>query len=122
MSDEIAPITLTTLHEMMVDLTRSVEKIELILLEYPSSLRGAPGVAMPSLPHLTSPISVTLGASHPRPRPHSCSSNIPHPFHCLHRHDLHPSFGPFDHYSSLEGTSPSSTMSETLFRFKHTPE
>ena len=71
MSDEIAPITLTTLHEMMVDLTRSVEKIELILLEYPSSLRGAPGVAMPSLPHLTSLISVTLGASHPRPRPHS---------------------------------------------------
>ncbi|RVW18606.1 hypothetical protein CK203_106039 [Vitis vinifera] len=71
MSDEIAPITLTTLHEMMVDLTRRVERIELILLEYPSSLRGAPGVAMPSLPHLTSLISVTLGASHPRPRPHS---------------------------------------------------
>ncbi|KAL6349968.1 hypothetical protein AAG906_002075 [Vitis piasezkii] len=31
MSDEIAPITLTTLYEMMVDLTRRVERIELIL-------------------------------------------------------------------------------------------
>ena len=70
MSDEIAPITLTTLHEMMVDLTRRIEMIELILSEYPSSSRGALGVAMPSLPHLISPISVTLGASHPRPRPH----------------------------------------------------
>ena len=70
MSDEIAPITLTTLYEMMVDLTRRVERIELILSEYPSSSRGAPGVAMPSLPHLTSPTPVTLGASHPRPRPH----------------------------------------------------
>ncbi|KAL6323732.1 hypothetical protein AAG906_002200 [Vitis piasezkii] len=71
MSDEIAPITLTTLYEMMVDLTRRVERIELILSEHPSSSRGAPGVAMPSLPHLTSPTPVTLGASHPRPRPHS---------------------------------------------------
>ena len=70
MSDEIAPITLTTLYEMMVDLTQRVERIELILLEHPSSSRGAPGVAMPSLPHLTSPTPVTLGASHPRPRPH----------------------------------------------------
>nr|CAN80486.1 hypothetical protein VITISV_013886 [Vitis vinifera] len=70
MSDEIAPITLTTLYEMMVDLTRRVERIELILSEHPSSSRGAPGVAMPSLPHLTSPTPVTLGASHPRPRPH----------------------------------------------------
>ncbi|KAL6316710.1 hypothetical protein AAG906_019641 [Vitis piasezkii] len=71
MSDEIAPITLTTLYEMMVDLTRRVERIELILSEYPSSSRGAPGVGIPSLPHLTSSTSVTLGASHPRPRPHS---------------------------------------------------
>ncbi|RVX01147.1 hypothetical protein CK203_036121 [Vitis vinifera] len=71
MSDEIAPITLTTLYEMMVDLTRRVERIELILSEHPSSSRGALGVAMPSLPHLTPSISVTLGASHPRPRPHS---------------------------------------------------
>ncbi|RVW15540.1 hypothetical protein CK203_077749 [Vitis vinifera] len=70
MSDEIAPITLTTLYEMMADLTRRVERIELILSEHPSSSRGAPGVAMPSLPHLTSPTPVTLGASHPRPRPH----------------------------------------------------
>ncbi|RVW40282.1 hypothetical protein CK203_082771 [Vitis vinifera] len=54
MSDEITPITLTTLYEMMVDLTRRVERIELILSEHPSSSRGAPGVAMPSLPHLTS--------------------------------------------------------------------
>ena len=46
MSDEIAPITLTTLYEMMVDLTRRVERIELTLSEYPSSSRGAPGVAM----------------------------------------------------------------------------
>ena len=67
MSDEIAPITLTTLYEMMVDLTQKVERIELILSEYPSSSRGAPGVAMPSLPRLTSSASVTLGASHPRP-------------------------------------------------------
>ena len=71
MSDEITPITLTALYEMMVDLTRRVERIELILSEYPSSSRGAPGVARPSLLHLTSPTSVTLGASHPRPRPHS---------------------------------------------------
>nr|CAN78756.1 hypothetical protein VITISV_001762 [Vitis vinifera] len=71
MSDEITPITLTTLYEMMMDLTRRVERIELILSEHPSSSRGAPGVAMPSLPHLTSPTFVTLGASHPRPRSHS---------------------------------------------------
>ena len=71
MSDEIAPITLTTLYEMMVDLTRRVERIELILSEHPSSSRGAPGVAMPSLLHLTSSTSVTLGTSHPRPHPHS---------------------------------------------------
>nr|CAN65257.1 hypothetical protein VITISV_028825 [Vitis vinifera] len=69
MSDKIAPITLTTLYEMMVDLTRRVERIELILSKHPSSSRRAPGVAMPSLPHLTSPTLVTLGASHPRPRP-----------------------------------------------------
>ncbi|RVX16445.1 hypothetical protein CK203_006115 [Vitis vinifera] len=48
-----------------------VERIELILSEHPSSSRGAPGVAMPSLPHLTSSTPVTLGASHPRSRPHS---------------------------------------------------
>ena len=71
MSDEIAPITLTTLYEMMADLTQRVERIELILSEHPSSSRGAPGVAMPSLPHLTSSTPATLGASHPRPRPHS---------------------------------------------------
>ncbi|RVW34951.1 hypothetical protein CK203_098250 [Vitis vinifera] len=71
MSDEIAPITLTTLYEMMVDLTRRVERIELILSGHPSSSRGAPGVAMPSLPHLTSSTPATLGASHPRSRPHS---------------------------------------------------
>ena len=65
MSDEIAPITLTTLYKMLLDLTQRVERIERILSECPSSLRGAPGVAMPSLPHLTSPTSVTLGASHP---------------------------------------------------------
>ncbi|RVW78758.1 hypothetical protein CK203_059330 [Vitis vinifera] len=46
-------------------------RIELILSEHPSSSRGAPGVAMPSLPHLTSSTPATLGASHPRPRPHS---------------------------------------------------
>ena len=46
MSDEIAPITLTTLYEMMVDLTRM---IELILSEYPSSSRRAPKVVMPLL-------------------------------------------------------------------------
>ena len=71
MSDEIAPVTLTTLYKMMADLTRRVERIELILSEYPSPLRGAPGVARPSLLHLTSPTSITLGASYPRPRPHS---------------------------------------------------
>ncbi|XP_034706996.1 uncharacterized protein LOC117930444 [Vitis riparia] len=71
MSDEITPITLTTLYEMMVDLTRRVERIELILSEHPSSSREAPGVAMPSLPHLTSSMFAALGASHPRPRPHS---------------------------------------------------
>ncbi|RVW41595.1 hypothetical protein CK203_068131 [Vitis vinifera] len=61
MSDEIAPITLTTLYEMMMDLTRRVERIELILSGHPSSSRGAPGVAMPSLPHLTSSTPATLG-------------------------------------------------------------
>ena len=66
MSDEIAPITLTTLYEMMADLTR---RIELISSKYPSSSREAPGVVMSSLPHLASLTSVTLGASHPRPRP-----------------------------------------------------
>ncbi|RVW57116.1 hypothetical protein CK203_091682 [Vitis vinifera] len=71
MSNEIAPITLTTLYEMMTDLTRRVERIELILSGHPSSSRGAPGVAMPSLPHLTSSTPATLGASHPRSRPHS---------------------------------------------------
>nr|CAN62577.1 hypothetical protein VITISV_012119 [Vitis vinifera] len=71
MSDEITPITLATLYEMMVDLTRRVERIELILSEYPLSSRGALRVGIPSLPHLTSPASVTLGASHPRPRLHS---------------------------------------------------
>ena len=79
MSDEIAPITLTTLYEMMVGLTRRVERIELTLSEYPSSSRGAPGVARPSLLHLTSSASVTSGASHPRPRPfqqHSSSISL----------------------------------------------
>ncbi|RVW60998.1 hypothetical protein CK203_051362 [Vitis vinifera] len=71
MSDEITPITLTALYEMMVDLTRRVERIELILSGHPSSSRGAPRVAMPSLPHLTSSTPATLGASHPRSRPHS---------------------------------------------------
>ncbi|RVW35110.1 hypothetical protein CK203_085923 [Vitis vinifera] len=61
MSDEIAPITLTTLYEMMVDLTPRVERIELILSEYPSSSRGTPGVAMPSLPYLTPSMFATLG-------------------------------------------------------------
>ena len=69
MSDEIAPITLTTLYEMMADLTRRIERIELIFSEYPSSSREAPGVVMPLLPYLASLTSVTLGASHPRPRP-----------------------------------------------------
>ncbi|KAJ9687631.1 hypothetical protein PVL29_016208 [Vitis rotundifolia] len=69
MSDEIAPITLTTLYEMMTDLTRRIERIELILSEYPSSSRGVLGVVRPSSPHLASPTSITLGASHPRPRP-----------------------------------------------------
>ena len=68
MSDEITPITLTALYEMMVDLTR---RIELILSEYPLSSRGALGVVMFSLPHLVSPTFVTLGASYPRPRPYS---------------------------------------------------
>ncbi|RVW95343.1 hypothetical protein CK203_034133 [Vitis vinifera] len=71
MSDEITPITLTALYEMMMDLTKRVERIELILSEYPSSSSGAPRVAMPSLPHLTSPTFVTSGILHPRPRPHS---------------------------------------------------
>ena len=71
MLDEIAPITLTTLYEMMVDLTWRVERIEFILSEHPSSSRGAPGIVMPSLPHLTPLMFATLGALHPRPRPHS---------------------------------------------------
>ncbi|KAL6324298.1 hypothetical protein AAG906_007417 [Vitis piasezkii] len=58
MSDEIAPITLTILYEMMADLTRRIEGIKLILSEYPSSVRGALGVVMLLLPHLTSPTSL----------------------------------------------------------------
>ncbi|RVW28228.1 hypothetical protein CK203_083690 [Vitis vinifera] len=46
-------------------------EIRLLQLRHPSSSRGAPGVAMPSLPHLTSSTPATLGASHPRSRPHS---------------------------------------------------
>ncbi|KAL6343224.1 hypothetical protein AAG906_021135 [Vitis piasezkii] len=42
---------------VMMDLTQRIERIKIILLEYPSSLRGAPGVVMPSLPHLISPAS-----------------------------------------------------------------
>ncbi|RVW24077.1 hypothetical protein CK203_091357 [Vitis vinifera] len=79
MSDEIAPITLTTLYEMMVDLTRRVEGLSLFV-KHPSSSRGAPGVAMPSLPHLTPSMFATLGASHPRPHHIQCSSSIPHHF------------------------------------------
>ncbi|RVX15489.1 hypothetical protein CK203_009240 [Vitis vinifera] len=120
MSDEITPITLTTLYEMMVDLTRRVERIELILSEHPSSSRGAPGVAMPSLPHLTSSTPVTLGASiHVSPtfmfQQHSSSISL------ATRHDLRPSFGP-SVIQFLRIDFPSSTMSETLFRFERTPE
>ena len=61
-SCQTRPITLTTLYEMMMDLTW---RIELILSKYQSSSRGAPRVVMLSLPHLTSPASVTLGASQP---------------------------------------------------------
>ena len=67
-SCQTRPITLTTLYEMMMDLTW---RIELILSKYQSSSRGAPRVVMLSLPHLTSPASVTLGASQPWPHPHS---------------------------------------------------
>ena len=70
MSDEIAPITLTTLYKMMTDLTRRIERIELIFSKYPSSSREALRVVMLSLPHLASPTSITLGASHSRPRPY----------------------------------------------------
>ncbi|RVW83603.1 hypothetical protein CK203_039336 [Vitis vinifera] len=120
MSDEITPITITALYEMMVDLTWRVERIELILSEHPSSSRGAPGVAMPSLSHLTSPTPVTLGASHPRPPPlqqHSSSISLA----TLARPP--PQFsGPSGRYSSSGSISSPSTMSETLFRFERTPE
>ncbi|RVX12760.1 hypothetical protein CK203_009767 [Vitis vinifera] len=111
MSDEIAPITLTTLYEMMMDLTQRVERIELILSGHPSSSRGALGVAMPSLPHLTSPTPVTLGALHLRPHPHLVlqqhSSSIS--LATLATTSI-PTSGPSGHYSSLGATSPSSTM------------
>ncbi|RVW32228.1 Cytochrome f [Vitis vinifera] len=58
-------------------------EIRLLQLRHPSSSRGAPGVAMPSLPHLTSSTPATLGASHPRLAHIQCSSSIPHPFHWL---------------------------------------
>ncbi|RVW98870.1 hypothetical protein CK203_033829 [Vitis vinifera] len=111
MSDEITPITLTALYEMMVDLTRRVERIELILSGHPSSSRGAPGVAMPSLPHLTHRHLLLLvphihGLAHIQ-----CSSSIPHPFHWLRRHDLPPSFGPSGRYNSSGSISSPSTMS-----------
>ena len=71
MLDKIALISLTTLYEMMMDLTRRIERIKLILSKYPSSSRGVLGVVMPSLPYLISLAFVTLGASHPRSNPHS---------------------------------------------------
>ena len=71
MSNEIAPITLNTLYEMMMDLTQRIKRIKFIMSEYPSSSRGASGVVMSSLPHLSSPTFVTLGASHLQPRPYS---------------------------------------------------
>ena len=119
MSDKIAPITLTTLYEMMVDLTR---RIELILSEYPSSSRRAPGVVMPSLPHFSSSISVTLGASHPRPRPHSVLQQHSSSISLATSTRALPRLRGSDHYSSSKATSPSSTMSKTLLRFEHTPE
>ncbi|RVW81513.1 hypothetical protein CK203_051872 [Vitis vinifera] len=45
--------------------------LSLFCQSIPSSSRGAPGVAMPSLPHLTPSMFATLGASHPRPHSHS---------------------------------------------------
>ncbi|RVW54826.1 hypothetical protein CK203_071602 [Vitis vinifera] len=123
MSDEISPITLTTLYEMMTDLTRRIERIELILSECPSSSRGAPGVGIPSLPHLTPSMFATLGASHPRPRPHSVfpAAFLIHFIGYVGTTSI-PASGPSDRYSSSGAISPSSTMSETLFRFERTPE
>ena len=113
MSEAIAPITLTTLYEMMVDLTRMVERIELILSEHPSSSREALGVAMPSLPHLTPSMFATLDASHPRPRPHSV----------LQQHSSSLSLATSTrHPSRLRGPPVITVPQEALFKFEHTLE
>ncbi|RVW50274.1 hypothetical protein CK203_081174 [Vitis vinifera] len=90
---------------------------------HPSSSRGASGVAMPSLPHLTSSTPATLGASHPRSRPHSVfqAAFLIH-FTGYADTTSAPVSGPSGRYSSSGSISSPSTMSETLFRFERTPE
>ncbi|RVW76159.1 hypothetical protein CK203_044289 [Vitis vinifera] len=108
---------------MMVDLTRRVERIELILSGHPSSSRGAPGVAMPSLPHLTSSTPCYFGCLTSTVSP---TFNVPAAFliHFTGYADTTsaPVSGPSGRYSSSGSISPSSTMSETLFRFERTPK
>ncbi|KAL6348367.1 hypothetical protein AAG906_005671 [Vitis piasezkii] len=98
MSDEIAPLTLTTLYEMM-----------LILSEHPSSSKGASGVAMPLLPHLTPSMFATLGASHPRPRPYSVFYP---PVITVPQERLHPRRRCRRHFSDL--STPLSRVFETF--------
>ncbi|RVX13024.1 hypothetical protein CK203_010015 [Vitis vinifera] len=94
MSDEITPITLTALYEMMVDLTRRVERIELILSGHPSSSRGAPGSSDVFIATLDFIDTCYFGCLTSTGLAHiQCSNSIPHPFHWLRRHDLRPSFG-----------------------------
>ncbi|KAL6329756.1 hypothetical protein AAG906_035404 [Vitis piasezkii] len=105
MSDEITPITLLALYEMMVDLTRGLRGLSLFC-RVPIVVERNSGVARPSLPHLTSSTSVTLGASHPQYRPHSVlqhSSSI-----SLVTMTRPPSrLGPSDYYGSSERLHPS---------------
>ncbi|RVW49357.1 hypothetical protein CK203_092671 [Vitis vinifera] len=123
MSDEITPITLTALYEMMVDLTRRVERIELILSGHPSSSRGAPGVAMPSLPHLISSTPATLGASHPRSRPHLVFQQHSSSISLATPTRPPPQFrGPSGRYSSSGSISSHRRCRRHFFRFERTPE
>ncbi|KAL6323880.1 hypothetical protein AAG906_005877 [Vitis piasezkii] len=105
MSDEITPITLTTLYEMMVDLTQRVERIELIFSRSSDAF-----IATFDFTDIC-----YFGCLHPRPRPHSVlqqhSSSI-----SLATLARPPSrlWGP-SLLRFLGATSPSSAMSETLF-------
>nr|CAN69223.1 hypothetical protein VITISV_039898 [Vitis vinifera] len=123
MSDEITPITLTALYEMMVDLTRRVERIELILSGHPSSSRGASRSSDAFIATLDFIDTCYFGCLTSTTSP---TFSVPAAFliHFTGYADTTsiPASGPSGRYSSSGAISPSSTMSETLFRFGRTLE